>query len=57
VSDEFEGKADKQGEYNCITETNLGLQARYQCAPPLAPPGPLYRLLGPRVLVEYVTNS
>jgi hypothetical protein len=33
VSDEFEGKTDKQGEYDCIIETKLGLQARSQCVP------------------------
>jgi hypothetical protein len=36
TSDEFEGKTNKQGEYDCIIETKLGLQARSQRVPPPA---------------------
>jgi hypothetical protein len=50
-------KIDKQGESNCIIETNLGLQAKSQCVPPPAPLVPLYRWLGLRVLVGYDTIS
>jgi hypothetical protein len=57
VSDEFKGKADKQGEYDCIIKTKLWLQARSQCVPPPAPPSPLHRWPGPRVLVGYDTKS
>jgi hypothetical protein len=42
-------KTDKQGKSNYILETKLGLQAKSQCVPPLAPPGPLYRWPGLRV--------
>jgi hypothetical protein len=28
ASDEFKDKTDKQGEYDCIIETKLGLQAK-----------------------------
>jgi hypothetical protein len=57
ASDEFEDKTDKQGKYDCIIETKLGLQAKSQCVPPSAPLGPLYRWPGPRVLVGNDTNS
>jgi hypothetical protein len=57
ASDEFEHKADKPSEYDCIIETKLGLQARSQRVPPLAPLGPFYRWPSPGVLVGYDTIS
>jgi hypothetical protein len=43
VSDELKGKTYKQGEYDCIIKTKLGLQARSQRGSLPAHPGPLYR--------------
>jgi hypothetical protein len=57
VLDKLKGKTDKQGKYDCIIKTKLGLQGRSQCVPPPAPPGPLYRWPGPRVMVGYDINS
>jgi hypothetical protein len=54
--DEFKG-SDKQGESDCILETKLGFTIQILGSPLLAPPRPLYRWLGPRVLVRHYTNS
>jgi hypothetical protein len=50
-------KTDKQGESDYILEAKLGLQAKSQRVPPLAPAGPLYKWPGLRVLIGYDTNS
>jgi hypothetical protein len=50
-------KIVKQGESNCILDTKLELQAKSQCDLRPAPPGPLYRWPGLRVLVGCDTNS